>query len=785
MRRFGSRVVAAALFLFLLGNLVGCGGGSSTPTLATPSKIALTPGNSSIDLGTTLTFSATLTPNATIPVTFTSSNPSVLSFVSTAPGVACAGRWDTAGQICNPTSVGVAQVTASANGVVSAPVIVYVHQHVDTVSVTVLNPPTNMPDCITLAPSTGVQNFLDLQAHAFSNGSDVTNTVGSFLFSQSNSNVATLSTTDPELQNNNGNQITQARITSKTPGYTQVFAFVSGVNSLPAMISDSKGVLHPYFETCIVQSINLQVGSNDPNNTTFAIASTGTTSLTATVFDRLGYQLTNAPITWTSLSPQNATVSATGGVSAKAPGGASIVAACLPSNCNLTGGTFPIKPVFSATSPGGVLQGQPITGTVTGAQSSTTVYATSTQCDTVTGVPIPGCQPLVYPISTSNNTVANSATLPSSPNSFIFAPNGAKAYLGSDAGLITFTPGTTVSVSQASNVPGKILAVSSDSNKLIVSDTKSTPNQVYILENLAGTGTSTTTPLLIARSTAAAFSPDATRAYIIGQSSDPNDAVCPQTAPTQSPQNWCLFVYSPLLAVKQVLLSGLTPATVPNGVDTYPNGALGYLSGGSASPAINLFNTCDTNYAITSSIPVPRLPTMFRALSDGVHAIGFDPPGVDVFTVKVLAPAQATLANPSSDTCPFPVTAPDPPQQVFTFANLGQGTFTPLKMIIASDNSKAYILAANLSSIFVYNFGVGTVSAIPLAGGSAPLDASLTSDGTLLYVGAADTSVHVLSTVSGGDLQQITFTNNNSTNKGSLCSNIPQTCNPDLIAIKP
>jgi len=31
----------------------------------------------------------------------------------------------------------------------------------------------------------------------------------------------------------------------------------------------------------------------------------------------------------------------------------------------------------------------------------------------------------------------------------------------------------------------------------------------------------------------------------------------------------------------------------------------------------------------------------------------------------------------------------------------------------------------------------------------------------------------------------VTFTNNNSTNKGSLCSNIPQTCNPDLIAVKP
>jgi DNA-binding beta-propeller fold protein YncE len=324
--------------------------------------------------------------------------------------------------------------------------------------------------------------------------------------------------------------------------------------------------------------------------------------------------------------------------------------------------------------------------------------------------------------------------------------------------LITFTPGTTTNVSQMNNVPGKILAISPDSNKLIVSDTKSVPNQVFVLENL--TTTVTTTSLLINGATAAAFSPDGIRAYIAAGNT--------------------LYVFSDLLPLKAITLGG--PA---NGVASFANGALGYLSGGSGSPAINLFNTCDTNYAITASIPVPQLPVMFQALGDGIHAIGVDPPGVDVFTVKVLAPAPATFANPSSDTCPFPVTAPDPPAQEFTFANLGQGNFTPLKMILASDNSKAYILAANLGSVFIYNFGVGTVSSIPLTGSPAPLDASLTSDGTLLYVGAADTSVHVVSTVSGADVQQVTFINNNSTNKGSLCSNIPQTCNPDLIAIRP
>ena len=761
MRRFVSHLLAASSLCVFLGSLAGCGGGSNNGSnLPTPSKVTLTPASSSLDLGAVLTFTANVVNRTggslSVPVTFTSSDPSVVSFVSTAPGVACAGRWDTAGQICSPTKVGVAQVTASANGVVSAPVTVYVHQHIDTITVTVFNPPTPMPDCVTLAPSASVQNFLDLQARAFSNNVDVTNTVGSFTFSQTSGTVAKLSFNDPELQNNNGNQVTQARITASVPGFTQVFATVSGVNSLPAQIPDSHGNLQSHFETCLVQSVNLQVG-NDETNTTFAIANTGSASITATVFDRLGYQLTNPPITWTSLSPSNASVNASGGVTAKAPGGASIVAACLPNNCNL--GVQPIKPVYSSTQSGpGVFEGTPITGTITGNPQTTSAYVTTTQCDSATGVPIPGCQPLLYPISTDTNVVGNSVTLPSSPNSFEFVPAGTKAFLGSDAGLITFTPGGSSALTQANGIPGKLLSISHDGNKVIVSDTKSIPNQVFIVDQTTGS-TTPLTSLLITGATAAAFSPDGLRAYIAAGST--------------------LYVYSTLLPLKAVSLTGTA-----NGVASYPNGALGYLSGGSASPAINLFNTCDTTYGITASIPVPHVPTMFQALSDGVHAIGFDPPGVDVFAVKVSAPTPATLAQPSSTTCPFPVSAPTSEPE-FTFANLGQGDFTPLKMIISSDNSKAYILASNLSSVFVYNFGVGTVSAIPLTGGPAPLDAAMTSDGTLLYVGAADSSVHVVSTVSGGDLQQITFTNNNSTNKGSLCANIPQTCNPDLIAIKP
>jgi hypothetical protein len=750
--------------LFFAG-MAGCGGGGSTPAVATPGRLTLTPSSGSIDQGTTLQFmvlatTSTGTALTGVPVVYTSSNPNVLTFVPTAAGLACAGRWDPAGQICSPQGVGIATVTVTANGVTSPPVTIYVHQHIDTITVSLFNPPIPQPDCLTLNPQPSVQNYLDFQARAFSQGVDITNTIGSFTFNLTNASVLEQSTSEPELNNNNGNQITQVRVTALAPGLTQLFAAVSGVSSQPALVPDSAGALHPYLETCLIQSINLQVGSSQ-TSTSFTIANGGSSTVAATVVDRLGNQLTSPPLSWTSLAPANATVSS-GTVSAKAPGAVGIVASCTPPTCNVSLQGQPIKPVYSSISPQLTdYEGTPITGLITGAAVTSTVYATTTQCETAAGIPVSGCQPLVYPIATNNNTVGNGVTLPSSPNSFVFAPGGTKAYLGSDAGLIVFTPGATTPPAQLSTLPGKVLAISLDGNKVIISDTKSTPNRV-VLVDVSGSGPSVTASFFINGSTAAAFSPDAVKAFILGTQTNPGDT---------------LYVYSTIGPMTVVPLAGPTNAVAP-----YGNGSLVYLSGGDTASALTMRNSCDTLYGLADSVPIPRLPAFFQVLPDGVHAIGLDPPGVDIFTVKVLAPTPAAIGAPSAVTCPFTVTHPT---SAFSFVNLGQGDFTPLKLIVAPDGSKAYILASNLASVFIYNFGVNTVSAIPLTGGPTPLDASLTSDGTVLYVGAADSSVHVVSTVSGGDLQQITFINNNSTNRGSLCSNIPQTCNPDLIAVEP
>jgi hypothetical protein len=444
----------------------------------------------------------------------------------------------------------------------------------------------------------------------------------------------------------------------------------------------------------------------------------------------------------------------------------SITAVCAPPTCNV--GVDPPQPVYSTTTPANAdYVGTPITGLITGSPvTSKNVYVTTTQCDTAAGAPINGCQPLLFPIAVKTNAAGNSVTLPSSPNSFIFSPKSDKAYLGSSSGLMVFTPTSSTNsspVAQFTSLPGKVLAVSLDGNTAVVSDTLSIPNQVYVVTNLES-GTPAPSPLLINSATAAAFSPDGLKIFILGNPTPSNPTVPPT-----------LYVYSTVLALKQIPLSA--PATAAS---FYPNSALAFLNGGAAG-AVTMRNTCDTTYAQVASFP-GRNPVLFQGLSDGVHAVGVESPGIDVFSVAVGAPPVATLASPQTQlvTCPFPVTS-----ATSSFVNIGQGTFTPLKMLVAPDNSRVYILASNLGSVFAFDLGVNTVTAIPLTGNPVPLDASLTSDGVTMYVGTTDGSVHVLSTVSNVDLQEVTFVNNNSSNKSSLCSNIPQTCNPDLIAVQP
>src|ERR1700674_807800 len=142
MGRSGFVGFAVALPILLVAGLVGCGSNSAvnTTNFAVPASIAIThTPNLSMETGTNQSFTVSVLTSTktaiTEPVSFQSSNTAVVTVA--ANGLACAGSWDSLSvpQICTPGPVGVAQITATAQGVSSPPTTVYVHQHIDKVVV--------------------------------------------------------------------------------------------------------------------------------------------------------------------------------------------------------------------------------------------------------------------------------------------------------------------------------------------------------------------------------------------------------------------------------------------------------------------------------------------------------------------------------------------------------------------------------------------------------------------------------------------------------------------------
>ena len=133
--------------------------------------------------------------------------------------------------------------------------------------------------------------------------------------------------------------------------------------------------------------------------------------------------------------------------------------------------------------------------------------------------------------------------------------------------------------------------------------------------------------------------------------------------------------------------------------------------------------------------------------------------------------------------------------------NLGQGNFTPIYAQLVADGAAVILVANNIPAVLVFNVGSGTTTSVPLVGGSTPLSASASTDGSQVYVAACDQydgttcaagSVHIVCTSAcskgQGDFLQVPYANINDNNNPNMCnsqgSNAPL-CLPNLIAIKP
>ena len=710
--------VFGALLIFLVGSLPGCSGGSPvhTTTFAVPASVTLSPSPYlSLEIGTyealTATALSATRTDITQPISYVSSNTAVVTVASN--GLACAGSWDSLSnpQICTPEGVGVAQITASAQGVASPTTTVFVHQHVDKVAVSLLVLPNQKPPA---NPCFSVGQTSNYQASAYSNGVDITSTVGVFTWQTLVAGVATLNTADSLLLPG------QVEATAKTPGITPLFATIGNINSVPI-----------YFTTCPVQSISLTVTASSSTSRT----------ITPTIFDTLGTQITGIPLTWSSSDSGSISVSTAGvATGSSAGGGATIVASCTPPTCNI--GFAPSLPIYPENVVSLFLAPSGTTA------PTSTIYVSSDSCGTTDG-----CFSLIVPVTSPANTVGNFVVLSATPNSLIFNGAGSTAYLGTNSGLqgsvgLAVFDTSSNTVEQFAGLPGKVLAVSPDGSKVIVSDTSAAdgPNRVFVFD----TASNTSPTFQITGATAAAFSPDSLKAYIVAGST--------------------LYVYSKVDGIRTIALA--TPA---NDVSFLSEGAFAYVAGGAPS-ALTVWRTCDNGRADT--VAVPAVPAFIRTLPGAAvllpsdtaaafHMLAVDPPGIDILSVNT-TPTGCTPA------------VADGPVESF---NLGHGNFIPKQLIISQDGTTAYVIASNLNSILVFNIPGQAASAISLQGNPTPLSAALTADGTLLYVGTSDGTVHVVNTSAGGDILSIPFPE-------GLCQDssgrpFPITCNPDLVGVKP
>ena len=800
--------------IFALLTIAGCGGGSKAGPPLFPGKVTLTPATAtSLELGSTLSFTAAVQTvsgtNLTTTISYASSDPSILNVSPN--GIACAGHWDALFTTCTPGNSGAVTVTATALGGSSIPTYVFVHPRIDNITVkgVVLNGQSVQEPCLSQTQS------MTLEAHAFSQGNDITAAVGPFTWTANNPTVVTLAGLNNTTFKFPTNQVTA---TANTPGITYINATASGVTSTSfrqPTLTNGAGETSPvldFFATCPVQNIALEMGAAGSGQTNVSIAKGGSAQTAiATVTDVMNNSslpntngavvLSKIPLTWTSSNPgaiglaTSCTESCA--LSITSPGAAMITASCSPPTCNIGFPTVPAslatsdqitacsnyfqaqypnfggcqlllpKPVYSSNEFIGFTdsQGNPqpvqisaaaaISVLATGAPASPDVFAASLGC--AHELPT-NCITADYSFSTSKAVAGISNVNPVPLNSFLYDPPGIRVYGGSDFGALSINPaafgGNTNAFTSLGTVTGKVLAVSANGNSALFSDTVHTPNQVYVTS-----ATAATVALSIPNATAAAFSPDGLKIFIVGGANSSS-----------------LYVYSPLQSLQgPIALSG--PA---NAISFSANGAFAFIeeAANGATPAnITAFSTC-TNQVATDLIGtqgaavvnLPANPLMMRVLPnlhiggtdslgipipDGVHLLVLDATGFDILTAAVGAPAAGTL-------CPQSLAfVQNPPPALFQRIELGQQIASPANFFASPDGTLLYVVDPSSSTILTYSFIQGaTTGGIQLQGNATPLSSDISADGSTIAVAGSDGLVHNVSTLTGGaDLSQISFPN--------------------------
>jgi hypothetical protein len=584
-------------------------------------------------------------------------------------GQVCGGVWDSNFITCKGTDslgnplAGKANITVTAEGVTSAPVQVAVHPSVTSIQVS--QPTGNVFPLCTSNKGTGT-----FQAKAFHNATDITNLVGDFVWTTSVASVASV----------DANGVA----TALAPGLTGIVATLGSTTS-PAM----------KFKSCLPVQIRLHVNLDTATSAT--LNTTDTKVIQADMVDENNVTTASAPVT---IVGNNNLVASVAGVTvtATSPGGAGFVAVCAPPNCG-AGLNLPIySNLFQVT--------------VSGSSPATTVYATTSFA------PPSGTTPTMIPIDTSKSPPAagTAINLPGVPNSLVFAHSGAKAYMGTSAGLASLDAATNT-VTLVEPFVGKVLAVSADGNTIIESNAANDPGTGMPIEPNTGkqrvvvvsVSGGVSQSFVIAGAVSASFTGDGFKAFIAST-------------------NGNVYVFSPQLSLQTVSIGGANTDVV-----TLSSGPFAFVAN---SAGVKALGTC--NNAVQALSPPTNSTTiqLIQSIRNADIFVAVDSSGINVETATVTSLTPPVAVDASNCT----------PNVSYSnqFIDFGVGPFTARQLLVptngvgGTNGSHVVVLPAGINKLMVAVPGNPGADLINLAGSATEaLSGGLTLDGNTAWVGVA------------------------------------------------
>jgi trimeric autotransporter adhesin len=735
MRRFVTLVV---LFLFAIpfgvsisgcsknAAPVYCNGGDSGITTGQPTTISLTP----IVYGISLNYSEIgqiSSPSATdckgqsasVQAYTYGTTDMTIADVQPNTGRLCGGTWNrnSGGGIpdytyCIPTNkTGTAYVSASANGVTSNPLPIFVHPVVTSIvlggpSSSCTTDPTTACCPLTTVGSVTAPPYLantclsqgttaQLVARVFAGtGANQTNISCQAGHLQFTAQGATSQTAVSPVVSIDSNGVA----TANQPGSVLISANISNAAS-------SAG----FFSTCPPASITLTAPGTTTNPV--IINQNNTQPLVATAVDTKGVALTGLNLEYVSTSPTTIPAGS-GSVTPPLAGATAITAICQPPNCNSA----------SYNQIGLFGNGKPVTSNsvdfVAPGTNSTVLYMASTQS--------------LYVVAKdfTQTSLTVPFLLPYLPNSMVISNDGSTIYMGSSTALMVLNAINSLSLTRVDlTSPGNVLAVSPDGSQIVMSDPV---KQITTIESSSGGVVSTYGGV----GTRAQYSPDSQTVYIVAGNQ--------------------LLIYSAYTGWVNISPATTAGTPVTDVAVTVPSVGAYFAGQTTTARSYCAITTPGSTPTVESNVFYPPADSSaattdrIAATNDGLHILGATvTPVPTVNDLQIEIPAGNANGLAVGVTCPATGT--------LSFSNtvsptpLSQITATAITGVLpTSDSALAFITYTGSGGVLpVYApaaSGPGKTSYVKLSGNAiAPTTGVVSADNTTFFAGTSgDNLVHLI-----------------------------------------